>query len=125
MAESTVNYHEEKKRYYKVLIGLLLLTTLTFVQPFIFQAGTFGAQMAIAVVKAWLIVMYYMHLKGDKLLGAMSIFSMSLVFVFFIIVVAVDVTHFQFADDSYITSGPLGEPLAETHVSAHTTHGGE
>jgi len=119
---TTVNYEVERKRYYKVLFGLLLLTALTFVQPYIFHAGTFTAQLLIAVVKAWLILMYYMHLKGEKLIGSMTMFSLSLVLVFFIIVVAVDVTHFQFADDSYITSGPLG---AETHVSAHTTHGGE
>jgi len=120
--KTTVNYQVEKKRYYKVLIGLLILTALTFVQPFIFQAGTFTAQMLIAVIKAWLILMYYMHLKGDKLIGSMTLFSMALVLVFFIIVVAVDVTHFQFAGESYITSGPLG---AEMDISAHTIHGGE
>jgi len=118
---NTVNYQEERVRYYKVLIGLLLLTAVTFVQPYIFQAGTFTAQMLIAVIKAWLILMYYMHLKGDKLIGSMTMFSMALVLVFFIIVVAVDVTHFQFADESYITSTTPG---AEA-VSAHTTHGGE
>lgn len=102
----TVNYEVERKRYYKVLIGLLIFTALTFVQPFIFQAGTFAAQMLIAVIKAWMILMYYMHLKGDKLIGSMTMFSMALVLVFFTIVVAVDVTHFQFADESYITSAP-------------------
>jgi len=118
---TTVNYEIEKKRYYKVLIGLLVLTALTFVQPYIFQAGTFTAQMLIAVIKAWLILMYYMHLKGDKLIGSMTLFSMALVLVFFIIVVAVDVTHFQFVNESYITSTTPGAEV----VSAHTTHGGE
>lgn len=103
---TTVNYQVERKRYYKVLIGLLLLTTLTFVQPYLFHAGTFTAQMAIAVTKAWLIVMYYMHLKGEKLIGTMAMFSMSLVFVFFVIVIGVDVTNFQFSAESYITSAP-------------------
>jgi len=119
---TTVNYEVERKRYYKVLVGLLLLTALTFVQPYVFHAGTFVAQMLIAVVKAWLILMYYMHLKGEKLIGAMTMFSMALVLVFFIIVIAVDVTSFQFTDESYITSTTPG---AETHVSAHTIHGGE
>jgi caa(3)-type oxidase subunit IV len=118
----TVNYEVEKKRYYKVLVGLLFFTALTFIQPYVFHAGTFTAQMLIAVVKAWLILMYYMHLKGDKLIGSMTVFALTLVTVFFIIVIAVDVTHFQFGDESYITSTTLG---AETHVSAHTTHGGE
>jgi len=100
-------YQEERTRYYKVLIGLLLLTALTFVQPYyFFENITFTAQMGIAVVKAWLILMYYMHLKGDKLIGTMTLFSLALVAVFFIIVVAIDVTHFQFGAESYITSSP-------------------
>jgi len=99
-------YTAERKVYYKVLIGLLLLTALTFVQPFIYQAGTFTSQMLIAVVKAYLILMYYMHLKGDKLIGAMVWFTLFLVAVFFIIVVAVDVANFQFGSESYITSAP-------------------
>jgi len=122
MDTNTLNYKVEKKRYFKVLIGLLLLTTLTFVQPYIFHAGTFAAQLFIGVVKAWLILMYYMHLKGEKLIGSMTMFSMSLVLIFFIMVIVIDVSHFQFKDASYITSGPLG---AESHISAHTTHGGE
>jgi caa(3)-type oxidase subunit IV len=114
-----VNYEDEKGRYYKVLIGLLLLTAVTFVQPYIFHAGTFTAQMLIAVVKAWLIVMYYMHLKGEKLIGVMVLFSMFLVFIFFIIVIGVDVVNFQFASESHITAAVHG---AEVHTSAHTTH---
>ncbi len=74
-----VNYKEEKGLYYKVLIGLLLLTAVTFIQPYVFHAGTFTAQMLIAVVKAWLILMYYMHLKGEKLIATMGLFSMFLV----------------------------------------------
>ena len=101
-----IQYQRERKVYFKILIGLLLLTALTFVQPFIYQAGTFASQMLIAVIKAWLILMYYMHLKGEKLIGSMTIFALSLVTVFFIIVIAVDVTHFQFAGESYITSAP-------------------
>ena len=119
--KTTVNYDVEKKHYYKVLIGLLLLTALTFVQPFIYQAGTFASQLLIGVVKAWLILMYYMHLKGDKLIGSMTMFSLALVAIFFIIVIAVDVTNFQFTDESYITSTTLGAESA----SAHITHGGE
>lgn len=105
MDTNTVNYHEEKGTYYKVLIGLLLLTAVTFIQPHLFMSGsTFLAQMLIAVVKAWLIVMYYMHLKGEKLIGAMVIFSLALVLVFFIIVIGVDVANFQFGAESHITA---------------------
>jgi len=62
MDTNTVNYQEEKKVYYKVLVGLLLLTAVTFVQPDLFMThSTFLAQMLIAVVKAYLILIYYMH----------------------------------------------------------------
>lgn len=105
MDTKTVNYKEEKVVYYKVLVGLLLLTAVTFVQPHLFMThSTFLAQMLIAVVKAWLIVMYYMHLKGEKLIGAMVIFALVLVLVFFVIVIGVDVANFQYGAESYITA---------------------
>lgn len=116
---STLNYSEDRRRYYKVLIGLLVLTALTFIQPYIFHAGTFTAQMGIAVVKAWLIVMYYMHLKGDKLLGAMAMFSMALVFVFFVIVIGVDVTNFQFGAESHITAPEHTSGAAHAATAHH------
>ena len=102
---NTVNYQEEKKVYYRVLIGLLLLTAVTFVQPGLFMTNaTFLAQMLIAVIKAWLIVIYYMHLKGERLIGAMVIFALLLVLVFFIIVIGIDVANFQFGAESHITA---------------------
>lgn len=102
---TSVNYQEEKAVYYKVLAGLLLLTAITFVQPHLFMAhSTFLAQMLIAVIKAWLIVIYYMHLKGEKLIGSMVIFALFLVLVFFVIVIGVDVANFQFGAESYITA---------------------
>ena len=105
MDTKTVNYNEEKKVYYKVLLGLLLLTAVTFVQPHTFMTGsTFLAQMLIAVVKAWLIVIYYMHLKGEKLIGAMVWFALALVTVFFVIVIGIDVSNFQFGAESHITA---------------------
>ena len=105
MDTKTVNYNEEKKVYYKVLVGLLVLTAITFIQPHMFMTGsTFLAQMLIAVVKAWLIVIYYMHLKGEKLIAAMVWFSLALVAVFFIIVIGIDVTNFQFGAESHITT---------------------
>lgn len=82
----------------------MLLTALTFVQPYMFmKESTFGAQMAIAVAKAWLIIMYYMHLKGEKLISVMGIFSLLIVATFFVIVIGFDVAHFQFGPESYIT----------------------
>ena len=105
MDTNIINYEEEKKVYYKVLIGLLLLTAVTFVQPHLFMQGsTFLAQMLIAVVKAWLILIYYMHLKGEKLITAMVWFSLLLVTVFFVIVIGIDVPNFQFGAESHITA---------------------
>ena len=66
--------------------------------------STFMAQMIIAVIKAYLIVIYYMHLKGEKLITAMVWFSLSLVMVFFIIVIGIDVSNFQFGAESHITT---------------------
>jgi len=103
---STVNYDEDKKIYYKILIALLVLTAITFIQPHIYHANTFASQMFIAVIKAWLILMYYMHLKGEKLIGAMVIFALFLVSFFFIIIIGIDVPNFQFGSESYITSAP-------------------
>jgi len=102
---NTVNYQEERKVYYKVLVGLLLLTAVTFIQPHLFMTeSTFLAQMLIAVVKAYLIVMFYMHLKGEKLIIAMVWFAISLVTVFFIIVIGIDVVNFQYGAESHITA---------------------
>lgn len=101
---TNVNYKAEQAGYYKVLIGLLLLTALTLVQPGLFLTDyTFVTQMAIGALKAWIILMYYMHLKGEKLIGAMTMFSVFLVIVFFIIV-GIDVANFQYGDVSHITS---------------------
>ncbi len=101
----TKTYNEEKSVYIKVLIGLLVLTAITFVQPYTFlPEHNFGLQMFIGFLKAMLIVMYYMHLKGDSLLSIIVVFSLSLV-AFFFLVVIIDVNFFQFADESYITTG--------------------
>ena len=117
MDTNRVNYKEERAVYYKVLVGLLLLTAVTFVQPHLFMThSTFLAQMLIAVVKAWLIVMYYMHLKGEKLIGTMVIFALLIVLVFFVIVIGVDVANFQFGAESHITAPT--HTGAESHVSA-------
>ena len=99
--------------YYKVLVGLLVLTAITFVQPTTFLTHyTIGAQMFIAVVKAWLIVMYYMHLKGEKLIGILVLSTLAIVAVFFTIV-GIDVASFQYQDIS---------PITQEAVHAVSTH---
>jgi cytochrome c oxidase subunit 4 len=100
-----VNYDEEKGLYFKVLLGLLLLTGVTFIQPHLFMTSmTFSAQMIIAVIKAYLIVIFYMHLKGEKLIISMVWFAIALIAVFFIIVIGIDVANFQYGAESHITA---------------------
>jgi caa(3)-type oxidase subunit IV len=102
---NNINYDIEKKVYYKVLIGLLLLTAVTFIQPHLFMAeSSFVPQMIIAVIKAYLIVIYYMHLKGEKLIISMVWFTLFLVTVFFVIVIGIDVANFQYGAESHITA---------------------
>jgi len=101
---TTVNYNAEKGGYYKVLFGLLALTALTFIQPSMFLADmTFGIQLLIGAVKAWIILMYYMHLKGETLIGWTVVFAVFIT-AFFFGIVMIDVNNFQFADVSHITS---------------------
>jgi caa(3)-type oxidase subunit IV len=112
-----INYKEEYAGYWKILIGLLVLTAVTFVQPHYFlQNATFGVQMLIGLAKAWLILMYYMHLKGETLIGWTVIFSIILVIVFFVIV-GLDVNSFQFMEESHIISGDAA--ASHSHGAAH------
>ena len=122
MATKTIDYKKERAGYYKILVGLLLLTAVTFIQPGLFmQDSTFLAQMLIAVVKGWLILMFYMHLKGESLIIWMTGFSLFIVFTFFAIVIGVDVQKFQFKDESYITPKYVQPKAVEHGSSAHST----
>ena len=118
MATNTeINYAQEKKGYINVLLGLLVLTAVTFIQPHMFLTDhNFAIQMLIGLVKAWMILMYYMHLKGEKLIGATVIFSVGLV-IFFFVVVLLDVANFQFANESHITNEATssGKSVADRH----------
>ena len=101
---TTKTYKEERAGYYKVLIGLLLLTAVTLIQPTMFLTdATFGVQMFIGLIKAWMIVMYYMHMKGETLIGATVVFALFLV-AFFFVIVMIDVNNFQYGDVSHITT---------------------
>lgn len=114
----TNQYKSEKAGYYKVLVGLLVLTAITFVQPHMFLTDvTFQAQLLIGAIKAWIILMYYMHLKGEKLIATTVVFA-SLLVVFFFIIVIIDVNHFQYENVSHITneiSSAAGSESAAKH----------
>jgi len=112
-------YKAQRANYYKVLVGLLLLTTITFVQPHLFlENATFATQLLIGAIKAWLIVMYYMHMKGETLISWTVGFAVALVVIFFTIVI-VDVDHFQFLDESHITSQAHIEVDYGHHSASH------
>lgn len=112
-------YKAQRAGYYKVLAGLLLLTAITFIQPHMFlENATFGVQIMIGAVKAWLIVMYYMHMKGETLIGWTVVFAMLLV-AFFFIVVMVDVSNIQNMDENYITSQAHIEVDYGHHSTSH------
>ena len=110
-----VNYENEKGAYYKVLFALLVFTAITFAQPFTFLTDhNFGMQLLIGLVKAVIILLYYMHLKGEKLIGWTVIFAVFLV-AFFFVTVVIDVDNFQYKDMSHITS------QAHIDVDYHST----
>ncbi len=120
-----VDYQAEKGGYYKVLIGLLILTAITFIQPSMFLTdATFVVQLLIGLIKAIIILFYYMHLKGETLIGWTVSFAVFIVLFFFSIVIY-DVNNFQFVDESHISSAETsaGSPTAGHHsTSSDTSH---
>jgi len=116
---ANVDYQAEKGGYYKVLVGLLILTTITFIQPSMFLTdATFGVQMLIGLVKALIILFYYMHLKGETLIGWTVSFAVFIV-VFFFSIVIFDVQNFQFSDESHISSQATS---GGSHEATHSEH---
>jgi len=102
--DTNVDYKSEYAGYWKVLVALLIFTAITFIQPGMFLTDyTFVTQMAIGTVKAWIILMYYMHLKGETMISTFIVATLAIVAVFFIIV-GIDVAGFQYGDVSHITS---------------------
>jgi caa(3)-type oxidase subunit IV len=82
--------------YTKVLLGLLLLTLLTFVQPPIYHltpGKTIVVQLVIAFMKIGLVITYYMHLRSEKeYLKWYLVMAAGIVLIFFIIV-GIDVVN--------------------------------
>lgn len=109
------NYKEEQAGYIKVLIGLLVLTAVTFIQPHMFLTNVnLEVQLFIGVVKAYLILAYYMHLKGETQIIWFTTFSLVIVATFFVIVIGFDVANFQYMDESHITKH-IDAPVASQH----------
>ena len=84
----TVNHSMNANMYLKIFILLLILTLLTFVQPYIFPAqlmGTVMSQLFLAFLKTALIVAYYMHLKYEtglfKIIVLVAVVTLSIFFI--------------------------------------------
>lgn len=82
--------------YSKVLAGLLLLTLLTFMQPFVWHLmpeKTAGVQLLIAVIKIGLVVAYYMHLRSETAYLKGYVAMAVLILMIFFLIVGTDVLH--------------------------------
>ena len=91
-----VGHVMRRRVLFRVLAALLVLTYVTVaVTSFDFGRWNLVVAMAIAVVKASLVLMFFMHLKYDKPFnGLILIVSLALVALF--IVIALDDTrHYQ------------------------------
>ena len=112
------SYKEEQKGYIKVLIGLLLLTAVTFIQPHMFLTDmNLSIQLFIGLIKAYLILAYYMHLRGETQIIWFGGFSLIIVLIFFVIVIGFDVANFQFIEESHITQN-----MDAVDTASHVTH---
>lgn len=82
--------------YSKVLAGLLLLTLLTFVQPFVWHlipGKTAAVQLLIAAMKIGLIVSYYMHLRSETAYLKAYVAMAVLILMIFFLIVGIDVLY--------------------------------
>ncbi len=81
--------HLTKEIYLKVFVALFLLTSLTFIQPYLLSmelSNTLWVQMFIACIKTVLIGSYYMHLKYEsKLFKLIVLMALGTLAIFFII----------------------------------------
>jgi caa(3)-type oxidase subunit IV len=82
--------------YSKVLAGLLLLTLLTFMQPFVWHLmpeKTAAAQLLIVAIKIGLVVAYYMHLRSETAYLKGFVAMAVLILMIFFLIVGIDVLH--------------------------------
>jgi len=85
MSDSSQDHaHDHSKIYVNVLIALAVLTFITVAASRIHlgRAGNIGLGLAIATVKASLVVMFFMHLKYEQRWWAgMVLFPLALVLI--------------------------------------------
>ncbi|PLY06098.1 MAG: hypothetical protein C0625_10735 [Arcobacter sp.] len=88
-----IKHNVTPKMYLKIFFALLALTLLTFLQPYIINESlhsTVSIQMFIALVKTFLIVAYYMHLKYETVLFKMIVLVAVVTLCIFFIITATD-----------------------------------
>jgi len=87
------NHVMDASIYIKIFVLLLVLTTVTILQPIVFHSelsNTYGIQMVIAFTKVTLVVAYYMHIKGSKPLIKLLVFGTTALLFSMYIIMAID-----------------------------------
>lgn len=90
---STMTHDMTGDMYLKIFIALILLTVLTFLQPYIISGSisdVVAVQLFIASIKATLIGSYYMHLKYESALFRYIVLMALVVLAIFFIITASD-----------------------------------
>lgn len=101
MSEYMQHHIASKGLYYTIFLALMVLTGLTVAVTYVdLGAANLFVAMGIAVFKASLVVLYFMHVRWSPKLVQVTVFTSLL----FIVILA----GFTFAD--YLTRGLLGVP---------------
>jgi len=90
---SIVTNQMTAQMYLKIFIALILLTLLTFAQPYIISGSisqTVIMQLFIATIKAVLIGSYYMHLKYEAPLFRYIVLMALVTLTIFFVITATD-----------------------------------
>jgi len=90
---SIVTNQMTAQMYLKIFIALILLTLLTFAQPYILSGSisqTVIMQLFIATIKAVLICSYYMHLKYEAPLFRYIVLMALVTLTIFFVITATD-----------------------------------
>ncbi len=93
---STLTYDMTGSMYFKIFVLLIVLTILTFLQPYVLPGNindTVSAQLFIALIKSILIGSYYMHLKYESALFKNIVLMAIVVLAIFFIITATDAIY--------------------------------
>jgi len=81
----------EYKTYAVVLIVLLVLTMVSVLVTHLeLKAWTVGIALVVTCIMAWLILVYFMHLKFDNLLIKLLVALVFLLFAIFMVLLLLD-----------------------------------